>query len=291
MKNLSLAVSDFEKFVFTRGDQVVTTSNFVAEAFGKPHKNVLRDIDDILTQVVDFRIKLNFEPKAVSVKVGFGYREDRSYNLTKDGFMLLVMGFNGKAAMQIKCAFLEAFNRMAAELSERAVADDLTVLKLTAEKISAEAGKLKAEAEAAHLKYELAKLKQSLPKSEAAMPSEDLLQAPQAPVSPQKAFVLEQPEGSVFAMDVSGCSVRFIRLDGLTWICLKDLCNACGMAWGAQLRSLGIGFGHRISLHRGSHAIFVSSDEAFDYLNQRNTNRVRHPEKLSDTRTFVKNLI
>lgn len=37
--------------------------------------------------------------------------------------------------------------------------DDLTVLKLTAEKISAEAGKLKAEAEAAHLKYELAKLK------------------------------------------------------------------------------------------------------------------------------------
>lgn len=169
--------------------------------------------------------------------------------------------------------------------------DDLTVLKLTAEKISAEAGKLKAEAEAAHLKYELAKLKQFLPKSEAAMPSEDLLQAPQAPVSPQKAFILEQPEGSVFAMDVSGCSVRFIRLDGLTWICLKDLCNACGMAWGAQLRSLGIGFGHRISLHRGSHAIFVSQDEAFDYLNQRNTNRVRHPEKLSDTRTFVKNLI
>jgi phage regulatory protein, rha family len=292
MKNLSLAVSDFEKFVFTRGDQVVTTSNFVAEAFGKPHKNVLRDIDDILTQVVDFFGKLNFEPTETKRVNNLGFEvSGRSYNLTKDGFMLLVMGFNGKAAMQIKCAFLEAFNAMSAKLSERAVADDLTVLKLTAEKISAEAGKLKAEAEAAHLKYELAKLKQSLPKSEAAMPSEDLLQAPQAPVSPQKAFILEQPEGSVFAMDVSGCSVRFIRLDGLTWICLKDLCNACGMAWGAQLRSLGIGFGHRISLHRGSHAIFVSQDEAFDYLNQRNTNRVRHPEKLSDTRTFVKNLI
>lgn len=292
MKNLSLAVSDFEKFVFTRGDQVVTTSNFVAEAFGKLHKNVLRDIDVILTQVPDFFGKHSFEPTETKRVNNLGFEvSGRSYNLTKDGFMLLVMGFNGKAAMQIKCAFLEAFNRMAAKLSERAVADDLTVLKLTAEKISAEAGKLKAEAEAAHLKYELAKLKQSLPKSEAAMPSEDLLQAPQAPVSPQKAFILEQPEGSVFAMDVSGCSVRFIRLDGLTWICLKDLCNACGMAWGAQLRSLGIGFGHRISLHRGSHAIFVSQDEAFDYLNQRNTNRVRHPEKLSDTRTFVKNLI
>lgn len=285
MKNLSLAVSDFEKFVFTRGDQVVTTSNFVAEAFGKRHADVLRDIDDILTQVVDFFGKRNFaltETKRVN-NLGFEV-SGRSYNLTKDGFMLLVMGFNGKAAMQIKCAFLEAFNAMSAKLSERAVADDLTVLKLTAEKVSA-------EAEAAHLKYELAKLKQSLPKSEVAMPSEDLLQAPQAPVSTQKAFILEQPEGSVFAMDVSGCSVRFIRLDGLTWICLKDLCNACGMAWGAQLRSLGIGFGHRISLHRGSHAIFVSQDEAFDYLNQRNTNRVRHPEKLSDTRTFVKNLI
>lgn len=270
---------------------MVTTSNFVAEAFGKRHADVLRDIDDILTQVVDFRIKRNFAFNAVSVKVGFGYREDRSYNLTKDGFMLLVMGFNGKAAMQIKCAFLEAFNAMAAKLSERAVADDLTVLKLTAEKTSAEAGKLKAEAEAAHLKYELAKLKQSLPKSEAAMPSEALLQAPQAPVSHQKAFILEQPEGNVFVMDVSGCSVKFVRSEGVTWICLKDLCNACGMRWKTQCRMLGAGYGHRIPLYRGSHSIVVSLDEAFEYLSRRNPKRVKHPEKLSVTRTFVKNLI
>lgn len=285
MKNLSLAVSDFEKFVFTRGDQVVTTSNFVAEAFGKPHKNVLRDIDDILTQVVDFFGKLNFEPTETKRVNNLGFEvSGRSYNLTKDGFMLLVMGFNGKAAMQIKCAFLEAFNRMAAKLSERAVADDLTVLKLTAEKTSA-------EAEAAHLKYELAKLKQSLPQPEVVMPSEDLLQAPQAPVSPQKAFILEQPEGSVFAMDVSGCSVRFVRLDGVTWICLKDLCNACGMKWEAQLRSLNAGYGRRVALYRGRNAIFVSSDEAVGYLSRRNPNRVRHPEKLSYTRSFVSGLI
>lgn len=290
MKNLSLAVSDFEKFVFARGDQVVTTSNFVAEAFGKRHADVLRDIDDILTQVVDFFGKRNFaltETKRVN-NLGFEV-SGRSYNLTKDGFMLLVMGFNGKAAMQIKCAFLEAFNRMAAKLSERAVADDLTVLKLTAEKISAEAGKLKAEAEAAHLKYELAKLKQSLPQSEVVMPSEDLPSAAQVKMSPQKAFVLEQPEGSVFTMDISDYPVRFVRLDGLVWICLKDLCNACGMRWEAQRYSLDIG--RRISLYRSRNAIFATSDEAFDYLNRRNPNRVRHPEKLSGTRTFVKNLI
>lgn len=283
MKNLSLAVSDFEKFVFARGDQVVTTSNFVAEAFGKRHADVLRDIDDILTQVVDFFGKRNFaltETKRVN-NLGFEV-SDRSYNLTKDGFMLLVMGFNGKAAMQIKCAFLEAFNAMSAKLSERAVADDLTVLKLTAEKTSA-------EAEAAHLKYELAKLKQSLPQSEVVMPSEDLPSAAQAEISPQRAFVLEQPEGSVFTMDISDYPVRFVRLDGLVWICLKDLCNACGMRWEAQRYSLDIG--RRISLYRSRNAIFATSDEAFDYLNRRNPNRVRHPEKLSGTRTFVKNLI
>lgn len=160
--------------------------------------------------------------------------------------------------------------------------DDLTVLKLTAEKTSA-------EAEAAHLKYELAKLKQSLPQPEVVMPSEDLPSAAQAEMSPQKAFVLEQPEGNVFVMDVLDYPVRFVRLDGLVWICLKDLCNACGMRWEAQRYSLDIG--RRISLYRSRNAIFATSDEAFDYLNLRNSNRVRHPEKLSGTRTFVQGLI
>jgi hypothetical protein len=42
------------------------------------------------------------------------------YNITRDGFTLLAMGFTGKAAMQFKLAYIEAFNRMEAELSQPA---------------------------------------------------------------------------------------------------------------------------------------------------------------------------
>lgn len=166
----------------------------------------------------------------------------------------------------------------------RALLDDLTVLKLTAEKTSA-------EAEAAHLKYELAKLKQSLPQPEVVMPSEDLPSAVQAEMPPQKAFVLEQPEGSVFTTDVLDYLIRLVRLEGVTWVFLADLCKACGMRWEAQQQVLDAGLSHRFSLHSGRYSIVVSLDEAFDYLNRIKPNSVKHPEKLSGTRTFVQGLI
>lgn len=34
------------------------------------------------------------------------------FNLTKNGFMLLVMGFTGKAAMKMKIAYINAFDSM-----------------------------------------------------------------------------------------------------------------------------------------------------------------------------------
>lgn len=35
------------------------------------------------------------------------------FNMTKDGYMLVVMGFTGKTAMQIKVTYIRAFNWMA----------------------------------------------------------------------------------------------------------------------------------------------------------------------------------
>ena len=52
----------------------------------------------------DSFIKLNFKFNEKFVKVGFGKHRDKFYNLTKDGFILLVMGFTGKNAMLIKIA-------------------------------------------------------------------------------------------------------------------------------------------------------------------------------------------
>ena len=103
---------NFQNFVQIQNSQIVTTSEFVAQAFDKQHKHVLEKIEQISKEIKASFFEPNFRLKAKQVKTGFGYRETKSYELTKDGFMLLVMGFTGKQAMAIKIAYIEAFNAM-----------------------------------------------------------------------------------------------------------------------------------------------------------------------------------
>ena len=111
---------DFEQFVQINHSEPVTTSEFVAEAFGKAHKNILRKIEEIYTQVPDYFIKLNFKliEKEVKSNLGNSTYKTNLYELTKDGFMLLVMGFTGKNAMSIKIAYINAFNAIAEKLRQ-----------------------------------------------------------------------------------------------------------------------------------------------------------------------------
>lgn len=111
---------NFQDFIQVQNNQAVTTSEFVAKAFEKRHADVLRKIDELLTQVPDYFSKRNFAPTEKTSKQTFGERIERAYELTKDGFMLLVMGFTGKAAMQIKIAYIQAFNAMAETLKQQA---------------------------------------------------------------------------------------------------------------------------------------------------------------------------
>ena len=108
---------NFEQFVQINHSEPVTTSEFVAKAFGKEHKNVLARIEEIRTQVPDFFGKLNFKPTEKERKNNLGFViKDKVYELTKNGFMLLVMGFTGKEAMAIKIAYINAFDTMAERL-------------------------------------------------------------------------------------------------------------------------------------------------------------------------------
>ena len=43
----------------------------------------------------------------------------RSYELTRDGFVLLVMGWTGPKALEFKVRYIQAFNAMEKELSDR----------------------------------------------------------------------------------------------------------------------------------------------------------------------------
>ena len=74
-------------------------------------------IEEIRTQVPDFFGKLNFKPTEKERKNNLGFViKDKVYELTKNGFMLLVMGFTGKEAMAIKIAYINAFDTMAERL-------------------------------------------------------------------------------------------------------------------------------------------------------------------------------
>ncbi|WP_367454112.1 Rha family transcriptional regulator [Snodgrassella alvi] len=110
---------DFEQFVQINHSEPVTTSEFVAKAFGKEHKNILRKIEEIFTQVPDSFGERNFTLLEKERKNNLGFFvKNKIYELTKDGFILLVMGFTGKNAMSIKIAYINAFNTIAEKLRQ-----------------------------------------------------------------------------------------------------------------------------------------------------------------------------
>ena len=89
----------------------------MAEAFGKEHKNVLQDIDRILSQVPEIFGRLNFEPSEYELKNNLGFTvKHPMYIITKDGFTLLTMGYTGEKAMQFKVAYIARFNEMEEQL-------------------------------------------------------------------------------------------------------------------------------------------------------------------------------
>lgn len=87
--------------------RVVTSSLAVAEYFRKPHKDVLAKISR-LDCSVEFTER-NFSPSEYTDSTG---RKLPMYQITKNGFVFLVMGFTGKKAAAFKEAYIAEFDRM-----------------------------------------------------------------------------------------------------------------------------------------------------------------------------------
>ena len=112
------AIINVQDFVQVKNSQTITTSEFIAQAFNKRHDNVLQSIDNLLADIDPAFAAQNFRETEISTQNNLGFTvKNRAYELTKDGFMLLVMGFTGKAALAIKIAYIQAFNKMAEMLS------------------------------------------------------------------------------------------------------------------------------------------------------------------------------
>ena len=104
--------SDLSEFVTLTSATLTTDSRRVAKHFKKRHDNVLRAFDNLGCHDEDFN-RLNFE---VVEEVDAKGESRRVVRMTKDGFMLLVMGFTGADAMKTKLAYIRAFNAMAEQL-------------------------------------------------------------------------------------------------------------------------------------------------------------------------------
>ena len=115
----AIAQTEFNPSLAVINGTIKTTSLKVAEHFGKQHKSVLRSINNLECST-DF-IERNFAPIQFDVEVGFGIRKDTAYEMTKDGFTFLAMGFTGKEAAKWKEAYINAFNKMAEQLSSNPV--------------------------------------------------------------------------------------------------------------------------------------------------------------------------
>ena len=106
----------------------VTTSLKVATYFEKRHDHVVRDIEDIIADMIDVEESPSDQdvPKIGGLQkffikdkyVGESKHKYKMYYLTEDGFNLLAMGFTGKKALRYKLMFIEEFNRMRERIKE-----------------------------------------------------------------------------------------------------------------------------------------------------------------------------
>lgn len=110
---------NMQDLVALAGDRLVADSRRVAKHFGKRHDNVLRAFDRLECSA-DFR-RLNFEEtvEARPNPSGGAPIPSRVVQMTKDGFVFLVMGFTGAEAARIKEAYIGAFNALADQLQRR----------------------------------------------------------------------------------------------------------------------------------------------------------------------------
>ncbi|EOO7118587.1 Rha family transcriptional regulator, partial [Escherichia coli] len=96
--------------------QAVTSSLAVANFFSKRH-------DDVLKKIRTLECSASFTSRNFSVSdyTDCTGRKLPCYQITRDGFAFLAMGFTGKRAAQFKEAYINAFNQMEKQLSNPSV--------------------------------------------------------------------------------------------------------------------------------------------------------------------------
>lgn len=99
-----------EIVITSTNGQLTTSSLGIAEKFGKQHKHVIDAIEELKKGVAE----ISADPMFIESTYQHPQNKQwyKCYELTRDGFSLLVMGFTGKKALGWKLKYIEAFNLM-----------------------------------------------------------------------------------------------------------------------------------------------------------------------------------
>jgi Rha family phage regulatory protein len=135
--------------VFIRGGEIFASSRDVALGFDKGHRHVLEAIDNLIKQEPDLGLRNFRQTPYVEPQNGQTYR---SFDMDRDGFTLLAMGFTGTKALKWKLKYIAAFNAMEAELRRRSsgpmvpqtLSEALRLAADQAEEIERQANEIKA---------------------------------------------------------------------------------------------------------------------------------------------------
>lgn len=99
-------------------DRPATTSLAIAESFGKRHDHVMRSIKDLMDNCPKEFTAPNFGVSEYTDETG---RTLPMFTVYFDGFILLVMGYTGKKALNMKLAYIAAFNAMREQLENQSL--------------------------------------------------------------------------------------------------------------------------------------------------------------------------
>lgn len=99
-------------------NQLITTSLNICEVFNKPHKNILKTIEELECSA-NFK-SANF---LADYYIDSRNRKQKKFLITRDGFTILAMGFTGLKAMQFKELYIKQFNEMEQQLKHQQLGD------------------------------------------------------------------------------------------------------------------------------------------------------------------------
>lgn len=93
---------------------LTANSREIAEHFEKRHADVLGSINNLILQMNS--TENSAEYFILSEYKDSSGKRNKEYQVTRDGFSLLVMGFTGQKALEWKLKYIQAFNEMEKEL-------------------------------------------------------------------------------------------------------------------------------------------------------------------------------